>query len=247
MLVELLVVLLQALILGGFLNFPSARGMTEMVSICTASCIYQIHKCRSEMFWSTLDLSLNMSKHTPCSFDTRNAFWHSHLLLELKLLLLKLLVLFAAQSQHGILWAQGITHTAPCGQARHLVGPRVPPASAFAAPSLPCSNHSCHIKSHQIKITTFLQKFWVLLIFFVVCRFPLPVPLFYRFFCLLPVKHLCFQSPLLCSDEFPLTFPKTVRLWQEKCKKCMKFKNRWLLKPKVQKLRKVAEAEFVVA
>ena len=34
MLVELLVVLLQALILGGLLNFPSARGMTEMVSIC---------------------------------------------------------------------------------------------------------------------------------------------------------------------------------------------------------------------
>lgn len=112
---------------------------------------------------------------------------------------------------------------------------------------LHCHVQTIHIKSHQIKITTFLQKFWVLLIFFVVCRFPLPVPLFYRFFCLLPVKHLCFQSPLLCSDEFPLTFPKTVRLWQEKCKKCMKFKNRWLLKPKVQKLRKVAEAEFVVA
>ena len=104
---------------------------------------------------------------------------------------------------------------------------------------LHCHVQTIHIKSHQIKITTFLQKFWVLLIFFVVCRFPLPVPLFYRFFCLLPVKHLCFQSPLLCSDEFPLTFPKTVRLWQEKCKKCMKFENRWLLKPKVQKLRKV--------
>ena len=58
-------------------------------------------------------------------------------------------------------------HTAPYGQARHLVGPRVPLASAFAAPSLPCSNHSYQITSNYHTSPKILGCC------FVVCRFPL--------------------------------------------------------------------------